>query len=67
MNTRASEWITKLKYRGDKVEKESALTTHKAREQLWNPGNPLDWWNSHVVLVDSLSQGALFIIKTEQP
>lgn len=54
-------------YLTDEVQKEFALGANQARQQLWNPGQPLDGRDTDAVLVHCVCQRVLIIIKTQQP
>lgn len=56
-----------LLYLTDEVEEEFALRANQARQQLWDPGQPLDGWDTNTILVHCICQGVLIIIKTQQP
>lgn len=51
----------------DEVQEQLALGAHQAGKQLWNPRQPLDGGHADAILVHSICQRILVIIKTQKP
>lgn len=51
----------------DEVQQQLALRAHQARQQLRDPGQPLDGGHADAVLVHRVRQRVLVVIETQQP